>query len=57
MCNRKECLIAKDVSEEVCKKYQKKEGGCSVVIEAFHNRLYAIWRDGPDRMTDAIEFS
>jgi hypothetical protein len=24
-------------------------------IEAFHNRLYRIWLEGPDRVTDLIE--
>lgn len=57
MCKRKECLIANDVSEEVCKKYAGKEGGCSVVIESFHDLLYDIWLEGPDRMTDNLEFS
>jgi hypothetical protein len=55
MCKRKECLIAKDVPEKVCKKYEGKEGGCSIVIERFHNLLYDIYIHGPDRVTDIIE--
>ena len=55
MCKRKECLIAKDVPDTICKKYVGKEGGCSIVIESFHNRMYEIWKEGPDRVTDNIE--